>query len=90
MQHRVSPHPYYMYVSSHNYVENMNSHTVRFLTKSAIPKQEVERRALLRNLNIPSMVATEICNKCNGYFGSKGIYDEAGQIQSYSMFTVRQ
>ncbi|KAF2191309.1 hypothetical protein K469DRAFT_720289 [Zopfia rhizophila CBS 207.26] len=55
-----------------------------FLTKSVYPKREAERRELLRHFNIPRMIATDMCNQCNGYFGSKEVYNETDQTQSYN------
>jgi hypothetical protein len=59
---------------------------VRFLTKNAYPKQSAEQKKLLRPFNVPRMVYTEMCNTCNGYFGSREMYDASGNMQSYSMF----
>ncbi|KAH0565181.1 hypothetical protein GP486_001427 [Trichoglossum hirsutum] len=74
------------------------SHYLRFLDKKSLraidrekPRPENERREderirgeILRPFNVPDFLKSDTSTDLNGYFGSKGTYDAAGKLESYS------
>ncbi|KAH8711821.1 hypothetical protein GQ44DRAFT_714242 [Phaeosphaeriaceae sp. PMI808] len=55
-----------------------------FLPESEYPNDEKSRRALLSAFNVPEVVSNDLGYRCNGYFGSKSIHNESGEIDTYS------
>ena len=62
----------------------VSAQTARFVDKSAFDQDEAKRRNLLRPFDVPPLVYTSFGARCNGYFGSKGVRNKAGQIETYS------
>ncbi|KAF2632494.1 hypothetical protein BU25DRAFT_381962 [Macroventuria anomochaeta] len=54
-----------------------------FLTRTAYPQREAERKQLLRCFNVPRMVYMDMGYRCNGYFGSRESHDKAGRLEGY-------
>jgi hypothetical protein len=49
----------------------------------------IKKQDLLQYLNVPNFLCNKTCTLLNGYFGSRGIYNEKDELESYSKLYFR-